>query len=196
MSGHSFDDQVPINEIQSSNEFQWLDWMIGYKCSSLSNGPQVDMPYWTRPNAKCGTTIQYVFIHFPLGDVALILNVILKRIVMITLKYVIYILLQHFFATFVHPVRSLFWIVCVFDFDKICPVRILFETVRQLSLIYWLDKGATENTVPVCCFSMLFQYFRMSVSGTVTFKWMTQDPIYDKSTLVQVMAWCRQAASH
>ena len=36
----------------------------------------------------------------------------------------------------------------------------------------------------------------MSISSAFAFRWMTQGPADDKSTLVQVMAWCRQATSH
>ena len=36
----------------------------------------------------------------------------------------------------------------------------------------------------------------MSVADAIVFKWMAQNPTDDKSTLVQVMAWCRQAPSH
>ena len=36
----------------------------------------------------------------------------------------------------------------------------------------------------------------MSISSAITFMWMAQDPTDDKSTLVQVMAWWRQAPFH
>ena len=35
-----------------------------------------------------------------------------------------------------------------------------------------------------------------SISHEIALRWMPQDLTYDKSTLVQVMAWCRQATSH
>ena len=35
-----------------------------------------------------------------------------------------------------------------------------------------------------------------SISCKIVLKWMPMDLIYGKSTLVQVMAWCHQAASH
>ena len=34
------------------------------------------------------------------------------------------------------------------------------------------------------------------ISYEIALRWMPQDLTNDKSTLVQVMAWCRQAASH
>ena len=34
------------------------------------------------------------------------------------------------------------------------------------------------------------------ISYEIALKWMPQDLAYDKSTLVQVMVWCRQATSH
>ena len=36
----------------------------------------------------------------------------------------------------------------------------------------------------------------MSTSCAIGFRWVPQNPIDNKSTLVQVMAWCRQATSH
>ena len=35
-----------------------------------------------------------------------------------------------------------------------------------------------------------------SISSVTAFKWMVQDPTDDKSILVQVKAWCRQATTH
>ena len=36
----------------------------------------------------------------------------------------------------------------------------------------------------------------LNIQVNITLEWMPEDFIGDKSTLVQVMAWCRQAASH
>ena len=48
--------------------------------------------------------------------------------------------------------------------------------------------------------SIFFNLFLwMDILGTfciIGFRWMPQIPIDDKSTLVQVMAWCHQATSH
>ena len=41
---------------------------------------------------------------------------------------------------------------------------------------------------------LLIGIFRSSHDNAL--RWMTQDLTHDKSTLVQVMAWCRQATSH
>ena len=51
-------------------------------------------------------------------------------------------------------------------------------------------------------FSILFYWLvysdlrMITPTPTSTPRWMTQDPTGDKSTLVQVMAWCRQATGH
>ena len=36
----------------------------------------------------------------------------------------------------------------------------------------------------------------MSISSTIAFRWMVQDPTDHRSRLVQVMAWCCQTTSH
>ena len=43
--------------------------------------------------------------------------------------------------------------------------------------------------------ALLFHIFRSSYSDNAL-RWMSRDLTEDKSTLVQVMAWCRQAPSH
>ena len=47
------------------------------------------------------------------------------------------------------------------------------------------------------CFSfLLVMIHALSTSCEIAFIWMSQNTFNDKSTLVQVMAWCHQAASH
>ena len=52
----------------------------------------------------------------------------------------------------------------------------------------WDSKNVVFNPV------LLIGFFRSFHDNAL--RWMTQDLIDDKSTLVQVMAWCRQATSH
>ena len=48
-----------------------------------------------------------------------------------------------------------------------------------------------------CVFLKLFLWIDiLSSSCEIGLRWLPQKPTDDKSTLVQVMAWCRQAASH
>ena len=51
------------------------------------------------------------------------------------------------------------------------------------------DVASTTNTC------VLFKQ-NLSISSEIELKWMPQDLTEEKSTLVWVMAWCRQAASH
>ena len=43
---------------------------------------------------------------------------------------------------------------------------------------------------------LIWKINSLSISREIALRWMLQDLIDDKSTLVQVMAWCLQAASH
>ena len=45
-------------------------------------------------------------------------------------------------------------------------------------------------------FKCIVVIISISISSTTDFRWMVQDSADDKSTLVQVMAWCHQAPSH
>ena len=58
-------------------------------------------------------------------------------------------------------------------------------------------RGLTLSCVPVlhiCKLSPSLWYFHMACKNGA--KWVPQNPIEEKSTLVQVMALCRQATSH
>ena len=45
-------------------------------------------------------------------------------------------------------------------------------------------------------FECVLRITPISISSANPLRWMTQGPTDDKSTLVQVMAWCPQATSH
>ena len=45
-------------------------------------------------------------------------------------------------------------------------------------------------------FQHILKIYTLSISSEIASRWMPQNFIDDKSTLVQVMAWCRQATSH
>ena len=45
-------------------------------------------------------------------------------------------------------------------------------------------------------FKLVSQINILSISCEIVLKWMPPDLTDDKSTLIQVMAWCRQATSH
>ena len=73
---------------------------------------------------------------------------------------------------------------------------------RSIILQRWATRGNIRYSLTKCYKRM--QYPRLSLAGIVilsiqvnfTLKWIPADLIDDKSTLVKVMAWCRQAPSH
>ena len=69
-------------------------------------------------------------------------------------------------------------------------------SVLMLRLLNSLAPGRSECDSKNVIFNLvlLIGIFRSSHDNAL--RWMTQDLTDDKSTLVQVMAWCRQAASH
>ena len=48
----------------------------------------------------------------------------------------------------------------------------------------------------IVIFKVMSRVDILSISCEIALRWMLQDFPNDKSTLVQVMAWCRQATSH
>ena len=76
----------------------------------------------------------------------------------------------------------------------------LFCIVQSIMSLYWfvnsLAPGRSECDSKNGIFNLdlLIGIFRSSHDNAL--RWMPPDLTYDKSTLVQVMAWCRQAKSH
>ena len=62
---------------------------------------------------------------------------------------------------------------------------------RRIALIHW-PLGDSENVI--FNLALLISIFKSSCDDIL--RWMPQDLTDNKSTLVQVMAWCRQATSH
>ena len=69
-----------------------------------------------------------------------------------------------------------------------------------LSTVWWLFNslapGGFENIFQNVFFKLISWIDTLSNSCETALRSMPQNPSDDKSTLVQVMAWCRQAASH
>ena len=59
-----------------------------------------------------------------------------------------------------------------------------------------LAPGRCGCNLKLVIFKLTSRVDILSISCEIALRWMTQDFIDDKSTLVQVMAWCRQATSH
>ena len=64
------------------------------------------------------------------------------------------------------------------------------------SCINSLAPGGFENIIQNVFFKLISWIDTLSNSCETALRSMPQNPSDDKSTLVQVMAWCRQAASH
>ena len=73
------------------------------------------------------------------------------------------------------------------DVFRKCSVLIFFNS---------LAPGGFENIFQNVFFKLISWIDTLSNSCETALRSMPQNPSDDKSTLVQVMAWCRQAASH
>ena len=67
---------------------------------------------------------------------------------------------------------------------------------RCLNQVNSLTPGGFENIFQNVFFKLISWIDTLSNSCETALRSMPQNPSDDKSTLVQVMAWCRQAASH
>ena len=97
---------------------------------------------------------------------------------------------------------------CFFKIDVIIQNVLCFYPVYYCPhLALWIHKLTAlpvNSLVPGRCgwnlnlviFKLTSRVDTLSISGEIALRWMPQDFTDDKSTLVQVMAWCRQATSH
>ena len=70
------------------------------------------------------------------------------------------------------------------------------HTSQGVMVINSLAPGGFENIFQNVFFKLISWIDTLSNSCETALRSMPQNPSGDKSTLVQVMAWCRQAASH
>ena len=70
------------------------------------------------------------------------------------------------------------------------------QTVKLNCHVNSLAPGGFENIFQNVFFKLISWIDTLSNSCETALRSMPQNPSDDKSTLVQVMAWCRQAASH
>ena len=80
-----------------------------------------------------------------------------------------------------------------------CQVyQVLLQLVRLTREIFInsLAPGGFENIIQNVFFKLISWIDTLSNSCETALRSMPQNPSDDKSTFVQVMAWCRQAASH
>ena len=65
-----------------------------------------------------------------------------------------------------------------------------------LSVVNSLAPGKFEQNFRQVIFKLISLTDGWGISGKIALRWMLLNLTDDKSTLVQVMAWCRQATSH
>ena len=66
---------------------------------------------------------------------------------------------------------------------------------RHNHLTHWPPEKGGRN-LKESFFKLILWIDISSIFYEIGLRWVPQEPIDDKSTLVQVMAWCRQATSH
>ena len=66
----------------------------------------------------------------------------------------------------------------------------------NMGLINSFAPGRYHNNFEIIIFKCIVQNSSLGTHSEIALKWMSQNIIYEKSTLVQVMAWCHQATSH
>ena len=59
-----------------------------------------------------------------------------------------------------------------------------------------LAPGRFERNLRKVIFKLILMIYGWGIFCKIALRWMSMDLTDDKSTLVQVMAWCRQATSH
>ena len=96
-------------------------------------------------------------------------------------------------------ISSLFgdWLWCGFIFMLVLWLVInQVASTDQAVFVNSLAPGGFENIFQNVFFKLISWIDTLSNSCETALRSMPQNPSDDKSTLVQVMAWCRQAASH
>ena len=73
------------------------------------------------------------------------------------------------------------------------------HSTKQQALIITINSlapGRFEWNFRQIIFKLILVIFGWGISYEIALRWMSLDLTDDRSTLVQVMAWCRQATSH
>ena len=73
------------------------------------------------------------------------------------------------------------------------PSLLLYHYVPKLNS---LSPERCGNKFKSMIFRLLIQNSSLDIRCEIVLMWLTQNLTHDKSTLFQVMAWCRQARSH
>ena len=75
-------------------------------------------------------------------------------------------------------------------------LQVILVKAMWLEMINSLAPGRFEFDIRKIIFKLTLVNGGWGISYEIALSWMPQDLTDDKSTLVQVMAWCRQATSH
>ena len=72
----------------------------------------------------------------------------------------------------------------------------IWAILNKSQCVNTLAPGKWSCNVNLVIFKLMSGIDNLSISGEIVCRWIPQDLIDDKSTLVQKMAWCHQATSH
>ena len=70
------------------------------------------------------------------------------------------------------------------------------EWIQRIREVNSLALGRYGNNFKSIVFKPIIQKNGFGTHREIALKWMPQNLIIEKSTVVQIMAWCRQVASH
>ena len=73
--------------------------------------------------------------------------------------------------------------------------QLFYTTFNTIPLTHW-PLGDFRKKIRKVIFQLILMIDGWNISCKIVLKWMPVDLTDGKSTLVQVMAWCRQATSH
>ena len=88
------------------------------------------------------------------------------------------------------------WVVALWETSTMARNnRHIFKTLQFIILTHW-SPGRFQFNFRKVIFKLTLMNGGWGISYEIALRWMPQDLTDDKSTLVQVMAWCHQAISH
>ena len=72
----------------------------------------------------------------------------------------------------------------------------IYIMIMKLQWVNSLAPGRFQRNLRKLIFKLILMIGSWGIFCKIALRWMSMDLTHDKSTLVQVMAWCRQATSH
>ena len=80
--------------------------------------------------------------------------------------------------------------------DSVFRPRLWCKEVQSRKSIQLIFPGRFERNLRKVIFKLILMICGWGIFCKIALRWMSMDLTYNKSTLVQVMAWCSQATSH